>query len=113
MPLEPARISSIDLSLRRIRDCGALASILKCADSSERRWLGRQLANVLSTLPAAQAELAAHSSRVDLAQLRELVRQATMLEMVVIELACDHRIEGLDSGTEQGLTRVCPGSVPI
>jgi hypothetical protein len=32
---------SIDLRLRRIRDCGALASLLKCADPSERRWLGR------------------------------------------------------------------------
>jgi hypothetical protein len=55
----------VDLSLRRIRDCAALASLLKSADPSERRWLGRQLANVLAALP----------------QLKELVRE--------------HRIEGL------------------
>jgi hypothetical protein len=86
MPLEPARAWSIDRSLRRIRDCGAL----------ERRWLGRQLANLLSTLPAAQAELAAHSPRANLAQLQELVRQVGMLETVVLELARDQRIEGLE-----------------
>jgi hypothetical protein len=95
MPAEAA-MRSIDLRLRRIRDCGALASLLKCADPSERRWLGRQLANVLATLPAAQAELAAHAPRADLADLQELVRQITMLEMVVIELACAHRIEGFE-----------------
>lgn len=95
MPAE-ATMRSIDLRLRRIRDCGALASLLKCADPSERRWLGRQLANVLATLPAAQAELAAHAPRANLAELQELVRQITMLEMVVIELACAHRIEGLE-----------------
>jgi hypothetical protein len=94
MPAEAA-IRSIDLRLRRIRDCAALASLMKCADPSERRWLGRQLANVLATLPAAQAELAAHAPRAHLAELQELVRQVTMLEMVVIELACAHHIEGL------------------
>lgn len=87
MPPDAARLRTIDLSLRRIRDCGALASVLKCADGSERRWLGRQIANVLSTLPAAQAELAAHSQRVNLPQLQELVRQAGMLETVVLELS--------------------------
>jgi len=86
---------SIDLSLRRIRDCGALASILKCADTAERRWLGRQLANVLAALPAAQAELAANSQRVSMTQLSEFVRQVGMLETVVLELAREHRIEGL------------------
>jgi hypothetical protein len=95
MPAE-ATIRSIDLRLRRIRDCSALASLLKCADPSERRWIGRQLANVLATLPAAQAELAANAPRANLQQLQELVRQITMLEMVVIELACAHRIEGLE-----------------
>ena len=86
---------SIDLSLRRIRDCGALASIMKCADTAERRWLGRQLANVLAALPAAQAELSANSQRVNLTQLSEFVRQVGMLETVVLELAREHRIEGL------------------
>ena len=86
---------SIDLSLRRIRDCGALASILKGADAAERRWLGRQLANVLAALPAAQAELAANSQRVSMTQLSEFVRQVGMLETVVLELAREHRIEGL------------------
>jgi hypothetical protein len=86
---------SIDLSLRRIRDCGALASILKCADTAERRWLGRQLANVLAALPAAQAELSANSQRVNMTQLSEFVRQVGMLETVVLELAREHRIEGL------------------
>jgi len=88
-------IWSVDLSLRRIRDCGALASLLRSADSSERRWLGRQLANVLATLPAAQDELAAQSTRANLAQLKELARQVAMLETVVLELAREHRIEGL------------------
>jgi hypothetical protein len=95
MPAEAA-MRSIDLRLRRIRDCSALASLLKCADPSERRWLGRQLANVLATLPAAQAELAAQAPRANLAELQELVRQIAMLEMAVIELACAHRIEGFE-----------------
>ena len=86
---------SIDLRLRRIRDCGALASILKCADPSERRWLGRQLANVLATLPAAQAELAAQAPRARLPDLHELARQVAMLETVVMELAREHRLEEL------------------
>jgi len=94
MPADAAAWS-IDLSLRRIRDCGALASILKCADAHERRWLGRQLANVLAALPAAQAELAAHSQRGNTAQLSEFIRQVGMLETVVLELAREHRIEGL------------------
>ena len=85
---------SIDLSLRRIRDCGGLASIMKCADTTERRWLGRQLANVLAALPAAQAELSANSQRVNMTQLSEFVRQVGMLETVVLELAREHRIEG-------------------
>jgi len=86
---------SIDLSLQRIRDCGALASIMKGADTAERRWLGRQLANVLAALPAAQAELSANSQRVSMTQLSEFVRQVGMLETVVLELAREHRIEGL------------------
>jgi hypothetical protein len=78
---------TIDLSLRRIRDCAALASILKCADAAERRWLGRQIANLLAVLPAAQAELAAYATRAKLPELQELVRQTGMLETVVLELA--------------------------
>jgi hypothetical protein len=74
----------------------ALASLLKCADPTERRWLGRQLANVLATLPAAQAELAAHAPRANLAELQALVRQIEMLETAIIDLACEHRIEGLE-----------------
>ncbi|HEX6529521.1 MAG TPA: hypothetical protein VF004_06865 [Burkholderiales bacterium] len=80
---------SIDLSLRRIRDCTALATLLKDVDVTERRWLGRQIANILAALPAAQAELAAKSQRVDLPKLEELVRQVAMLENVVLELARD------------------------
>ena len=96
MPTQADAVAwSIDLSLRRIRDCGALASILKCADTAERRWLGRQLANVLAALPAAQAELSANSQRVNMTQLSEFVRQVGMLETVVLELAREHRIEGL------------------
>jgi hypothetical protein len=86
---------SIDLSLRRIRDCGALASLMKSADTAERRWLGRQLANVLAALPAAQAELSANSQRLNMTQLSEFVRQVGMLETVVLELSREHRIEGL------------------
>ena len=88
-------IWSVDLSLRRIRDCGALASLLKSADPAERRWLGRQCANVLAALPGAQDELAAQSSRGNLPQLKELARQVAILETVVLELAREHRIEGL------------------
>lgn len=65
------------------------ALLLMDADATERRWLGRQLANILAALPAAQAELAAQSRRVDLPKLEELVRQAAMLENVVLELARD------------------------
>jgi hypothetical protein len=86
---------SIDVSLSRIRDCAGLASLMKSADPSERRWLGRQLANVLAALPAAQDELAAQSTRARLPQMKELARQVAMLETVVLELACEHRIEEL------------------
>ena len=68
--------------------------LMKCADTTERRWLGRQLANVLAALPAAQAELSANSQRVNMTQLSEFVRQVGMLETVVLELAREHRIEG-------------------
>jgi hypothetical protein len=95
MPADAA-VWSVDLSLRRIRDCAALASLLKSADPSERRWLGRQLANVLAALPGAQDELAAQSTRVSLPHLKELARQIAMLETVVLELAREHRIEGLE-----------------
>jgi len=94
-PVAEATSRSIDLSLRRIRDCAALASLLKSADLSERRWIGRQLANVLAALPAAQDELAAQSTRARLPQLKELARQVAMLETVVLELAREHHIEGL------------------
>jgi len=94
-PVAEANSQTIDLSLRRIRDCAGLASLLKCADPSEQRWLGRQLANVLAALPAAQDELAAQSTRARLPQLKELARQVAMLETVVLELACEHRIEEL------------------
>jgi hypothetical protein len=69
-PVAEATRRSIDLSLNRIRDCAGLASLLKSADPSERRWLGRQLANVLAALPAAQDELAAQSTRARLPQLK-------------------------------------------
>ena len=78
---------SIDLSLQRIRDCSALASILRAADGAERRWLGRQIANLLSALPAAQTELSLHSTRAQLPELQELVRRVGMLETVVLELS--------------------------
>jgi len=91
-----AAVWSVDVSLSRIRDCGALASLLKSADPSERRWLGRQLANVLAALPAAQDQLAEHSPGVHLPRLKELARQVAMLETVVLELAREHHIEGLE-----------------
>jgi len=94
-PVAEATSRSIDLSLSRIRDCAGLASLMKSADPNERRWLGRQLANVLAALPAAQDELAAQSTRARLPQLKELARQVAMLETVVLELACEHRIDGL------------------
>ena len=76
---------SIELSLQRIRDSSALAAVLKSPDSTERRWLGRQVANLLSVLPAAQAELSLRMARTPLPALQELVRQAGMLETVVLE----------------------------
>lgn len=85
---------SVDLSLCRIRDSSALATLLKNADPGERRWLGRQLANVLAGLPAAQDELAAQSQRASLPRLKELARQVAMLETVVLELSREHGIEG-------------------
>jgi hypothetical protein len=95
-----AAVWSVDVSLSRIRDCGALASLLKSADPSERRWLGRQVANVLAALPAAQDELAEQlptkPERASLRQLKELARQVAMLETVVLELAREHHIEGLE-----------------
>jgi hypothetical protein len=91
-----AAVWSIDLSLSRIRDCASLSSLMKRADTAERRWLGRQLANVLAALPAAQDELAAQAARASLPQLKELARQVAMLETVVLELAREHHIEGLE-----------------
>lgn len=95
LPVAEATGRSFDLSLRRIRDCSALASLLKSADSGERRWLGRQLANVLAALPGAQDELSLQSTRARLPRLKELTRQVAMLETVVLELAREHGIEGL------------------
>jgi hypothetical protein len=79
--------ADIDLRLRRIRDCATLASVLKGAGDAERRWLGRQVANILAALPAAQAEVAAVSHRIDLREARELLRQVAMLESAVLELS--------------------------
>jgi len=56
------------------------------ARSVERHGLGRQIANVLAALPAAQSELAAQSTRGSLPHLKELARQVAMLETVVFEL---------------------------
>jgi hypothetical protein len=95
MPADAA-VWSMELSLQRIADGSALASLLGSADSSERRWLARQLANLLTALPAAQAELAAQSTRISLPQVKELARQVAMLQTVVMELAREHRIEGLE-----------------
>jgi hypothetical protein len=64
-----------------------LASILKGAGDAQRRWLGRQMANILAALPAAQAEVAAVSHRIDLREARELLRQIAMLESAVMELS--------------------------
>jgi hypothetical protein len=91
-----AAVWSLDLSLNHIRDCASLSSLMKSADTAERRWLGRQLANVLAALPAAQDELAAISaphSKIGLRQLKELARQVAMLETVVLELAREHHVE--------------------
>ena len=89
-----AAVWSLDLSLNRIRDCASLSSLMKSADSAERRWLGRQLANVLAALPAAQDELSEQSSGASLPKLKELARQVAMLETVVLELAREHHAEG-------------------
>jgi hypothetical protein len=95
-----AAVWSVDVSLSHIRDCGALASLLKSADPSERRWVGRQVANVLAALPAAQDELAeqapGQSAPAALRQLKELARQVAMLETVVLELAREHHLGSLE-----------------
>src|ERR671922_323543 len=64
-----------------------LAALLKNADPAERRWLGRQLANVLAALPTAQDELSAQPEQATLPRLKELARQVAMLETVLLELA--------------------------
>jgi hypothetical protein len=64
-----------------------LASILKGAGDAQRRWLGRQIANIVAALPAAQAQAAAVSHRIDLRDVRELLRQVAMLESAVLELS--------------------------
>lgn len=64
-----------------------LVSILKGAGETDRRWLARQMANVIAALPAAQAEVAAVSHKVDLPEARELLRQVAMLESAVLELS--------------------------
>jgi hypothetical protein len=69
-------------------------TLLALADERERRWLGRQIAKLLAALPAAQAELAAHSQRLRLPGLQELLRQAGALETVMLELAREREIEG-------------------
>jgi len=66
-PVAEATSRSVDLSLSRIRDCAGLASLMKSADPS----------------------------RIRLPQLKELARQVAMLETVMLELACEHRIEEL------------------
>jgi hypothetical protein len=88
-----AAVWSIDHSLARIRDCASLSSLVKSADSAERRWLGRQVANVLAALPAAQDELAGQATHAGLRQLKELARQVAMLETVMLELAREHSAE--------------------
>lgn len=75
----------------------AEATLLALADQRERRWLGRQIAKLIAALPAAQAELAAHSTRVRLPRLEELLRQAGMLETVLLEIA---RERGLEESNE-------------
>src|SRR5262245_51291901 len=94
-----AALWSLDLSLSRIRDCASLSTLMKSADTAERRWLGRQLANVLAALPAAQDELATQSPRATLPQLKELARQVAMLETVVLELAREHHDEAAGQPT--------------
>ena len=82
-------------------------SLLARADERERRWLGRQIAKLIATLPAAQAELAAHSVRLRLPGLQELLRQAGMLETVMLELARERDIEGTNELPDpQGNTRL-------
>jgi hypothetical protein len=91
-----AAVLSVDLPRCRIRirDCSALVALLNAAGPGERRWIVRQLANVLAALPGAQDELAAQSARPGLPQIKELARQVALLETVLLELAREHSIEG-------------------
>jgi hypothetical protein len=75
---------SLELRLQRARDCSASASVLRRASCDERRWIGRQIANVLAALPAAQAELA---SLPESRALEQLLRQVGHLETILLDLA--------------------------
>ena len=75
----------IDELILRTRDCNRLAAILNSAGESERRWVGRGIANLLAALPGAQAELAPQGNK--LPHLEDLVRRVGMLESVMLELA--------------------------
>jgi hypothetical protein len=91
-----AAVWSVDLPRCRIRirDCSALVALLNSAGPVERRWLVRQLANVLAALPGAQDELAAQPLRPTLSQLKELARQVAILETIVHELVREHDMQG-------------------
>jgi hypothetical protein len=91
-----AAVWSVDLPRCRIRirDCSAPVALLNSAGPVERRWLVRQLANVLAALPGAQDELTARSVPPGLPQIKELARQEAMLETVLHELARDYSVEG-------------------
>jgi len=78
---------SLELRLRRARDCSASASILRRASSDERRWIGRQIANVLAALPAAQAELASLPEDKRLDEVKRLLREVGKLETILLDLA--------------------------
>jgi hypothetical protein len=71
--------------LRRIRDPRECGELLLDAKRSETRGVARQVAAVLSSLPAVHRELDAAPGR--LAAVGELVRRVGALELLVLSVA--------------------------
>src|SRR5919204_5510028 len=71
--------------LRRIRDPRECYELLLAAPREDARSVARQLAAVLSSLPAVHRELGEQSVR--LAAVGELVRQVGLLELLLLKTA--------------------------
>jgi hypothetical protein len=79
----------IDDLLRRIRDPRGCHELLLAASAGDARGVARQLAAVLSFLPAVHRELGEEPGR--LAAVGELVRRVGVLELLLLNLAGQSR----------------------